>query len=108
MIDDAERRFALMLFSALGGSFVSLWQMDWKAMSWGERIFAMVVGIAFSIFGIPWIVADLMRVDITPLRVACGITFFGAAFGIPLLPVIKNRIADKASEWLAPKKGDQA
>ena len=97
-----------MLFSALGGSIVSLWQMDWKAMSWGERLFAMVVGIAFSIFGLPMVVADIMRVDITPLRVASGISFFGAAFGIPLLPIMKRWITEKAAERLNLKKGGEA
>ena len=104
MMDENERRMLLLLAAAVGGSIVSLWSLPWKTMSWGEIAFTMLVGIAFSIFGVPWIVADLLHVDIAPLRVACGTTFFGAVFGIPLLPVIRRELIRR----LGLKKEDEA
>ena len=91
MMDDNERRLLMIGLSALGGSIASLWYLPWKTMAWKEITFALVVGFAFAIFGVPWIVADIMNVDIGPLRVACGTTFFGAAFGIPLMPRLLRR-----------------
>lgn len=87
-MDEGERRAFLIVMSAVGGAIVSLWSMPWKTMAWREIAFALVVGFFFAIFGVPWLVADLMGVDITPLRVACGTTFFGGVFGVPLMPVI--------------------
>jgi hypothetical protein len=108
MMDDNDRRMAMIAMAAIGGSIVSLWSLDWKMMSWRELVLTMVVGIAFAIFGVPWIVADLMHVDITPLRVACGVTFFGAAFGIVLIPILRARSMDAAKTLLALKKEGDA
>lgn len=108
MIDEGERRIAMLAMSAIGGSIVGLWYLPWKTMGWGERLFAILVGIAFSIFGVPWAVADLMGVDIAPLRVACGTTFFGAVFGIPLMPILKDWLVEKLPERLGLKKGGEA
>lgn len=100
MIDDTERRMIFIGMSAVAGSIVSLWTLPWRKMTWSDRAFALFVGFAFAIFGVPWVIADLMHVDIQPLRVACGTTFFGAAFGIPLIPLIRR----KAEKWLGLKE----
>lgn len=104
MIDDNDRRMLMIGLSAIGGSLASLWFQPWKLMPWQEALFAFVVGFVFAIFGVPWIVADIFHVDITPLRAACGTTFFGAAFGIPLMPLIRRR----AEKMLGLKKEDDA
>lgn len=108
MMDESERRVALIVMAAIGGSIVSLWSLPWKTMQWSEIALTMFVGIAFSIFGVPWLVADLAHVDIAPLRVACGVTFFGAAFGVPLIPILRNRAKRIASALVDTKKEDEA
>jgi hypothetical protein len=103
VMDENERRIVLIAMSAVGGSIVSLWSLDWKNMAWKEIAFTLFVGIAFAIFGVPYVVADWMHVDIGPLRIACGTTFFGAAFGVPLLPLLQR----KAEKLLGLKKEDR-
>jgi len=108
MMDEHERRFVMIIMAAIGGSVVSLWSLDWKRMSWKEIVMTVSVGIAFSIFGVPWIAADWFHVDIMPLRVACGMTFFGAAFGIVLIPILKSRAEAIAKSIPGPRTGDDA
>lgn len=96
MMDEHERRMIVLAMSAIGGSIVSLWSLPWRKMAWREIAFTMTVGFVFAIFGVPWLVADIMGVDITPLRVACGTTFFGAAFGVPLMPIIWREFLKRA------------
>lgn len=103
-MDETERRAVMIALAAIGGSLASLWYLPWKTMPWKEIGFAFTVGFAFAIFGVPWIVADLFHVDIQPLRVACGTTFFGAAFGIPIMP----RLLRKVEQWLRLNKEDAA
>jgi RsiW-degrading membrane proteinase PrsW (M82 family) len=90
-MDENERRMVLIGMSAIGGAIVSLWSLPWKQMAWKEIIFTLFVGTVFAIFGVPYVVADWMHVDIGPLRVACGTTFFGAAFGVPLMPLLQRK-----------------
>ena len=108
MMDEYERRFAMILMAAVGGSIVSLWSLPWKNMAWSEIMFTIFVGIAFSIFGVPYLVADVLHVDITPLRVACGVTFFGSVFGIGLIPILKSRVEGIAKRIPGSKTEDEA
>lgn len=103
-MDENERRVLMIVMSAAAGSLASIWFRPWRTMPWYDTLFAFVVGFSFAIFVVPWIVADLMHVDIQPLRVACGTTFLGAAFGIPLMPLIQRKIEN----LLRLKKEDEA
>jgi len=91
-MDENDRRIILVAMAAIGGAIVSVWSLPWKAMHWREIAFALVVGTFFGVFGVPLVVADMFHVDITPIRVACGTTFFGSAFGIGLIPLIRKKI----------------
>lgn len=106
MMDESERRIVMIVMSAIGGSIVSLWSLPWKTMQWSEIGFTIFVGIAFSIFGVPMLVADVFKIDITPLRVACGVTFFGAAFGIGLIPILKSRVETIAKRLSGKAEGE--
>jgi len=103
-MDDNERRIIMIVASAAAGSLASIWFRPWRTMPLIDIIFAFVVGFSFAIFVVPWVVADLMSVDTGPLRVACGTTFLGAAFGIPLMPLIQRKVE---SVFRLRKDGDE-
>lgn len=92
-MDENERRMLMIVLSAAGGSLASIWARPWKTMPFKEIAFAFVIGMAFAVFVVPFAVSDIMRVDMKPLSVACGTTFLGAAFGIPLMPLIQRKIS---------------
>lgn len=91
MISEDDRSLVMVLVAAVGGSVVSLWNMPWKDMSWQERLFVFCGGMACGIFGAPW-VARLMGISTVDLSERCGIVFFGAAFGLLLLPSLQTRL----------------
>ncbi len=103
-MDENERRMLMIVMSAAAGSLASIWFRPWRTMPWVDILFAFVVGFSFAIFVVPWVVADIMNVDTGPLRVACGTTFLGAAFGIPLMPMIQRKV----ESLLRLKKEDEA
>ena len=91
MIDDSERRFVMVLAAAIGGSVVSLGLLPWKQMTNPERFIAFVGGMACGVFGAPWI-ARLMDVSMADLSEKCGVVFFGAVFGLILMPSLQIRL----------------
>lgn len=103
-MNEGEHRALMIIVSAAAGSLASIWFRNWKQMPWTDIVFAFVVGFSFAIFVVPWAVADIMGVDIGPLRVACATTFLGAAFGIPLMPLIQRKVEG----LLRLKKDDEA
>jgi hypothetical protein len=90
--DNPILRWIYIATAAIGGAIVSLSFMRWQEMPWQDRGMTIFVGIVFAVFGVPWLVGDLMGVDIAPLRVACGITFFGAVGAPSFIPLILNAI----------------
>lgn len=88
-------RYVYIGMAAISGAIVSLSLMPWQKMTKGERGMAIFVGTAFALFGVPWIVGSLMNVDITPLRVACGITFVGAVGAPSFIPRLVQFINKK-------------
>lgn len=89
MIEQNEHtRLAYIVMSALAGSVTALSFLPWKSMSWGEIALTLFVGFAFAVFGVPWIAADLARIDIESLRVICGVTYFGATGANVFIPII--------------------
>lgn len=94
----------LMIASAaIGGALISLWNMDWRKLSLSDRIFVFVGGISCGVFGAPY-VAKLIGVSTADLSEACGVTFFGSAFGLLLMPSLRSRL----SKILGLKKEDEA
>ena len=91
MIDENERRFLMVAMAAIGGSIVSLGLLPWKTMSGAERAIAFVGGIACGVFGAPWI-AQLFNVSMEDLSEKCGVVFFGAVFGLMLMPSLQVRL----------------
>lgn len=91
-IDNPVVRYLYLLVAAIGGAIVSLSLTNWQQMTNKQLAMAILVGVLFAIFGVPWLVGDIMGVDIAPLRVACGITFFGAVAAPSLIPPIITRI----------------
>ncbi len=85
-------RYALLVVAAIGGAIVSLSLTNWQQMTGKQLGMAIFVGVMFAIFGVPWLVGDIMGADIGPLRVACGITFFGAIAAPSLIPPIIVKI----------------
>lgn len=94
-VDHPVMRYVYIGMSAVAGAIVSLSQMRWQEMSWPDRWMALVVGVSFSLFGVPWIVGDLWNVDMTPLRVACGISFFGGVGAPVFIPVVLRWLKSK-------------
>jgi hypothetical protein len=88
MDESSGMRHLYIAMAAIGGAIISLSQLRWQDMPWQDRGMTLLVGVLFSLFGVPWVVGDLMNVDITPLRVACGVTFFGAAGAPIFVPMI--------------------
>lgn len=91
-IDHPVVRYVYLLVAAVGGAIVSLSLSNWQQMTGKQLAMAIIVGVFFAIFGVPWLVGDIMGVDIAPLRVACGITFFGAVAAPSLIPPIIVKI----------------
>lgn len=102
-MDEGERRVLMIFASAIGGSILSVWSLPWQSMSASARIFTFCASIGFGLFGAPW-VASLMRISMDTLEAQCGVRFFGAAFGLVLLPALQA----KAASFLNLKKEDEA
>ncbi len=90
--DHPVMRYVYIVIAAVGGAIVSLSFAKWQEMPWRERGMSVFVGTLFALFGVPWLVGDIMGVDIAPLRVACGITFFGALGAPSFIPPILGAI----------------
>lgn len=93
--DNPLLRYVYIVTAAIGGAIVSLSLVKWQEMPGRDRLMTIFVGVMFSIFGVPWLVGDVMGVDIQPLRVACGITFFGAIGAPTFIPLILSYIRRK-------------
>lgn len=91
-MDEDERRIFMIAMAAIGGAMVSLWSMPWRTMTIHEKGFAFFGGISIGVFGAPWL-AKLMNISTTQLSEQCGVVFFGAAFGLILMPSLQNKIA---------------
>lgn len=98
---------AYLAAAALAGSITSLSFMPWKIMRWQEIAMTLVVGIAFAVFGVPYLIGEVAGVDMTTLRTACFFTYIGATGANGIIPVIVKRYLP-GSASAEPSKGDDA
>lgn len=80
-----------IFLAGVAGAVTSLSMMQWRSMTWSERLMTIFVGTAFSMFAMPWIAADWARIDITNLRAICALTYLGGTGANILIPVIIRR-----------------
>lgn len=93
MIENNEHtRLAYVMMAAMAGSVTALSFLPWKTMSWAEIALTIFVGFAFAVFGVPWVAADVARMNIDNLRVICGITYFGATGANVFIPLIIRKL----------------
>jgi hypothetical protein len=85
-------RIVYITMAAIAGAVTALSFLSWKTMSWAEIGMTLFVGTAFAVFGVPWIAADWVRMDIENLRVICGITYFGATGANVFIPLIIRKL----------------
>ena len=107
MRDEGERIFFQMLLASIGGSLVSVWAMPWQKMSTGERVFAFAASVAFGIYGAPACALGIEHqfgISLNTPELQSGIRFFGAAFGLFLVPYLQA----KAKKSLSLKKEEEA
>ncbi len=90
--DQAYARVAYLFMAAIAGAITSLSFMRWKEMGWLDRSMTLFVGASFALLFVPWAVADVFHVDISPLRTACAITYMGAVAANSVIPRITSRI----------------
>lgn len=89
MIEQNEHtRLAYVAMAALAGAVTALSFLPWKQMSWTEIALTLFVGFGFAVFGVPWIAADLAKMNIESLRVICGVTYFGATGANVFIPLM--------------------
>lgn len=88
MIEQNEHtRLAYVAMAALAGSVTALSFLPWKQMSWTEIALTLFVGFGFAVFGVPYLAADLAKINIENLRVICGVTYFGATGANIFIPL---------------------
>jgi len=77
--------------AGFAGSVTGLSFMPWKAMPASERVLTLGVGTAFAAFAVPWILIDLVKMDLNALRAACGAAYLGGTVANRLLLVVIRR-----------------
>jgi len=85
-------RYVYIVMSALAGAITALSFMPWSKMRWTEIGMTLFVGSAFALFGVPYLIGDMVKVEIHSLRAICFWTYIGATGANVFLPVIIRRI----------------
>lgn len=77
--------------AAIAGAITALSLMNWRNMSWPEVWITLFVGASFAMFAVPWLAGDILKINDSTLRAACGLTYLGGTCANALIPPLIRR-----------------
>ena len=100
MIDDPgpTARFVYTAMAGIAGAITALYYRAWQTMSVREALFTVFVGMGFSIFAVPWLATDILRIPGDSLRAACALAYLGGTGANVLIPLLIERMKKRAGD----------
>ena len=90
--DNPIMRQVYIAIAAIAGAITALSFMNWRQMTWPEVWITLFVGASFAVFAVPWIAGDILKINDSTLRAACGLTYLGGTCANALIPPLVRKV----------------
>ena len=97
-------RYLYVAGASMAGAITALSFLNWKTMTWPERILTVFVGSSFAFFMTPLLAYRVFGIRIDgDAWTLCALTYAAGTVGNAVVPVIMARARKLAGSW-----GDKA